>query len=474
MEIRENMFAVASTGARLKVSVTLFLILFFFLVFTPRPAEAQYSVVVVGGPGSLAQIATVGELTALLTKEGVGDSLAYAVANFLLEQMARSTINWINSGFDGNPAFITDLQGFLLEQADIVAGAFIEGAGLSLLCAPFELDIRLALALNYGSPFEQQISCRLSDVVQNIDGFLEGNFEDGGWPGWFELTLRDNPYTRYIEAEHELAVRLRNNRGEQLEVLSWGQGFLSWEECETEAGTGNESCTTATPGSLIQNEVSDALGIGRDRLTIADEINEIIGALIGQLAQQALGGSGGLRGASRGSAGQPSFVDRLAAQSAADSLASARSETIEPIQETRGHEVSHRTQLQASLASVTSVEALNNNLRLCNSSQAAFYDASITPTKNSLSSRINTVNQNIDTLNGLEVRAQGASTLQGLQAILQEFFEQRINGTFSTAAAAAQAQLERQEIETRMNALQSEISNDLAGCPSPDAETFNN
>jgi hypothetical protein len=66
------------------------------------------------------------------------------------------------------------------------------------------------------------------------------------------------------------------------------------------------------PGTVIAASLNKALGAGTDALISADEINEIVSALLGQIAVQALTGAAGLLGLSANvSGGGGSYLDQL-------------------------------------------------------------------------------------------------------------------------------------------------------------------
>ena len=192
-----------------------------------------------------------------------------------------------------------------------MGGNFIEGSELSFLCEPFSLDIRLALSLNYSSRFEDKIGCTLTDVVSNIEGFVQGrNFrESGGWPGWISLTQnsKNNPYGAYIDANAELAIRLQTAQRTEEIKLGWGKGFLSSQDCiqyrvdaNDDGNVTEDECTQLgpikTPGTVIESQLEEALGTNLDQLELADEFDEIIAALIGYVVNNVLLQGGGLLG----------------------------------------------------------------------------------------------------------------------------------------------------------------------------------
>jgi hypothetical protein len=276
--------------------------------------------------------ATAVNTASLLAKENILDGIGWAIAKQMVSSMTQSLINWINSGFQGSPAFITDLNGFLLDALDTAAGEYIKSLGGigEFICSPFRLDVQAALSINYqqarsGMPSGATAPmCKLSDITQNIEGFLNG-IGDNGWEDWLEVTSnpQNTPYGSYLEAEAKLNIRLKNEAGQEIEIANWGHGFLSKRVCEAVEGKPSgkgANCKITTPGQVISEALTFQLSTGPRSLIEADEINEIIGALINQLTLQAMQGINGLLGLGGNDAytatndvGQ-SYIDAAAAQ----------------------------------------------------------------------------------------------------------------------------------------------------------------
>ncbi len=257
----------------------------------------------------------------LKMKEGWLDGVAWYAVNLILQQLTQETINWINSGFQGSPAFVTNLGGFMQGIGDEVAGNFLEGTALNFLCSPLQLDIKLALNLQYKSGRDfgkgSAQACTLSKVTSNVESFMNGNFLAGGWDGWFQMTTnaQNNPYGAMLLGQWELSERLSNARGQEYKRLDFGNGFLSRQECFTITegpAAGVQECQTVTPGSTIKDTLDRTLGIPVDRIMVADEINEIIAALFTQLAKMAMKEAGGLVGLTNSKNGSGlSYLDRV-------------------------------------------------------------------------------------------------------------------------------------------------------------------
>lgn len=283
------------------------------------------------------------------------DSVAWIIVNLVIERMAASTVNWINGGFKGSPAFITDPSKYYSDLGNKIAGQYIfSNPNLNFLCGPISARVRLALAQNYIND-NRVWQCKLTDAYGNMQDFLN-DFDNGGWDKFFTMSQNptQNPIGAYVIAQSELSAQISTRQGQKKEELSWGSGFLSYKSCarwETVAqpsglgtivgdtvdpitgipqdtlpadtrsslerslmvdtpdgplalGDGNgQKCAeerTNTPGSVIQTKLNDVLNVGNDKLAVADEINEIVSALLTQLVNHVVGGIGkGLSGLSR-------------------------------------------------------------------------------------------------------------------------------------------------------------------------------
>lgn len=308
-------------------------------------AQAQWAVVEVG-PSGVANVTTSINATSMTVKEKILDAFAFGFMNYAIQRMTASTVNWINSGFRGSPAYVTNPAGFLKSTADLTVGAFIQSdPRLNFLCGPIQSQIRIALINSY-TQNNLMWQCTLTDAIGNMQDFLD-DFDRGGWDKFFEISQRpqNNPIGAYIMAESALNNQLTQKLNLQQQELNWGRGFLSFKKCTlydggadptsvdlldiANGGSGNRvdendelnqiappKCIreeTQTPGAAIEGQLNNALGAGLGRLQVADEINEIVGALLTQLANKALGGLLGL--SRRGSDGSNPYTSQFQSDS---------------------------------------------------------------------------------------------------------------------------------------------------------------
>ena len=386
-------------------------------------------------------------IQALVVKDYGLDGIATGIARAIVSSMVASLVDWINSGFQGSPAFITDLQGFLLETLDKKAFEIIEelGGDASFLCTPFRLNIQIALAIQYDNtrvnrPYR---GCSVSNFIGGFEEFLSGVQNDNFLRNWVTLTSNPQkytPYGQYIEGRTAVRRELDEAKQQANTENNWGSGYQSGKICEqvesagsrssadnvqitttpnplatnqlpqndvviqttpnplgntapaqndvviqttpnplgntspTSGGSGlaaidsvnpnvtqpqigqvnaaptqnnigravsdvsrtlsgvsrslsgvNLRCSISKPGRLIADRISKSLGLSEDTLITSDEINEIVSALIAQLATKAITGANGLLGLSRGTGYTYSnFADGYTARAAAEAAGAAQ------------------------------------------------------------------------------------------------------------------------------------------------------
>jgi hypothetical protein len=232
------------------------------------------------------------------------DTVSIFFVKLAISAIVDSTVAWINNGFNGNPAFISDPGKYFTNIADGIAGDYIYGSDVSFLCSPLQNNLRTSLQLNYTREtgrLQRSSQCTLSGVANNINDFYN-DFSKGGWESWFELTQTSsyNPYEAYIDSRDELNGIIINTVAGKSQKLNWGKGFLSTPgDCVQQIFTGGvatciKRAPDKTPGTAIEAQLERVIGTGLGQLELADEFDELIGALMGQLVQKTIFGGIGL------------------------------------------------------------------------------------------------------------------------------------------------------------------------------------
>lgn len=317
-----------------KKTVPLFLIVSILLpsglLFYPQKTEAQVTSCLAQIGAALGISAATEETTRVAnsndgtSKSSVAGSfvedcifkpLVVKMAKALLNDMTRQTVNWINSGFQGNPGFAVDLGGLMQDTADQVIGEFIAQEA-SFLCSPFSFQVKIALAQSQ-VPFSRKSRCTLTSVIDNVNGFIDRN-NRVSWDNWIQVTTvpKNNAYGAYQIYQDELSRKIFDVKAAEQTYLNWGRGFKDWKFCETQAEAtarfrqqnGNlgaeqavPECRRETPGAIVQEQLSKTLGMPLEQIGLANDLNAVYDALTNQLVKQIVGGATtGLLGGSRG------------------------------------------------------------------------------------------------------------------------------------------------------------------------------
>ncbi len=242
------------------------------------------------GPMGL-PISPIGAATSILS----WDSIAYMSGKVLLSALTNSVIDWINSGFEGNPLFITDFGMYMQDAADQATGQFfkefLSPEVYNAICSPFRAQLHLALKSRY--TYAYRMRCTLSTVIGNTTDF-SNSLRGGDWGQWMSISLnpQNDPNMALLASLDELSARQSAavNRAQTESIFN--AGFLGMKKCVeyyTDEWTGGQMCIryeNTSPGKWVSDELSSATGIEFQRLGLADDLNKILASLIFQLFSQ--------------------------------------------------------------------------------------------------------------------------------------------------------------------------------------------
>ncbi len=241
------------------------------------------------------------------------DSIAWCIVNAMIEHIANATIEWANSGFNGNPAFLQNPERFFKDLADYQAGTIIRdiaygvSGGKVNICQPFRVNIAIGLAQSYKGSGQNAIdsryrgmSCSLSDIQQqkffggvnvSVGSRRGGPVQNKGvtWSDWLAVTQTDanNPYGAYILANEALYASVDAKQNELRFEIGLNNGWLNFKKCK-EGETDTTKCDTVTPGRLIESQLNQTLGLSKQRLVMADKFDQMITAIVNNLIKIAL------------------------------------------------------------------------------------------------------------------------------------------------------------------------------------------
>lgn len=177
------------------------------------------------------------------------EELAKAVAMRALQEITKSTINWVNSGFHGSPLFLENPESFFKDIAKYEVRSLVDMYGYDQLKYPFGRDFALNTISAYKSQLEQNTQYSLSNYISDpvLLKSYQTDFSVGGWSGFMinNMYPQNNYIGFQLEANEELARRVsgtfENNAEKVQKTLDQGMGFLSPQTCTTNSSYNNMS-----------------------------------------------------------------------------------------------------------------------------------------------------------------------------------------------------------------------------------------
>jgi hypothetical protein len=170
-----------------------------------------------------------------------------AIAKRAIQEMTKSTINWINSGFHGQPLFLENPESFFRDIAKYEVKNMVDQFGYDSLKYPFGKDFALNAINSYKQTLENNTAYSLSRVINDptlLHGY-QNDFNVGGWNGF--LINTQYPQNNYLgfqmTATEELARRVQGTSKTAVDkindTLAQGQGFLSPQTCPSNPNYNN-------------------------------------------------------------------------------------------------------------------------------------------------------------------------------------------------------------------------------------------
>ena len=246
-------------------------------------------------------------------------SIGRLIIKMLLQKLTVSTVAWINSGFDGNPAFIQDPGKFFNDIAKneiLQFGLEINNPELF----PFGRAWMQNTALAFNNKFQDNARYSLNELIQNTNPeftaeTFQQDFSQGGWNAWTAMTQvpANNPLGFKLMADNEIQRRLAGtsqSTAEQVhEALSQADGFLGDMRCVDSSGSDTgitqqqrredataqreDPCKVAggnweyvTPGKLVSEAATNVMGYQNNAYLNVEDLNDAVAAILDALLSQ--------------------------------------------------------------------------------------------------------------------------------------------------------------------------------------------
>jgi hypothetical protein len=251
------------------------------------------------------------KLEEIKKKETCLDAIANTLAKQALAQVTNKTLAWINTGLDGNPFYVKNIDSFLGDIKNQQVRSYLNIAnninkrdGDAVSTSVTYKILEMITGRQYQAP------TALTPLEQKYEDFTN-DFSKGGWNSWYRMTqLGENPIAGVLTTSEQLGKNIAQQQELAKQELAQGGGYLSAKKCVqyypydpiNDAGAINENGNTlrcakyevTTPGSAIEAQANTVLTSSTRQLEAADELNEVLGAffdnMLNKLIQKGLNG----------------------------------------------------------------------------------------------------------------------------------------------------------------------------------------
>ncbi len=236
------------------------------------------------------------------------DSILYCIVNEIMTYITQSTIQWIKSGFNGNPVFVENI-GAMFQQIGNREKSFFTRE----LQASFKNAQRIAVngvrdsAFQIAEPFRQGVLKTVAgygdrdhfgripqmspQLTQNYNSFVGGNFNAGGGSRALMQVSQSNAYVYNRAAEDTIADRIaRAQQIQQSQIVNGTQSFYKCRDGKTQpdGSCRPEDRIITTPAQAINDETAARGSMKYLRLSFAKDFDSIVTALVNQLVKIAI------------------------------------------------------------------------------------------------------------------------------------------------------------------------------------------
>lgn len=295
-----------------------------------------------GGEQPVTDAKVTEEMKKQTQRENCLNGVASAVAKNMLQQISTKTLKWINTGFNGNPLYVRDIDSYLKTIRDDKFQKFLQDIPNSN--PVFGNALRSVIQTQVTGFDDGQLNKNMNTPeARSYQAFLD-DFTQGGWDKWLQTTQIDsnNPIGALFQATDQISGQINNAQQNIKDQIQRNSGFLDMQKCvEYEKPSATSSVNqnggysalcatitpqnqaycqsnaaqvtsgtqakclryeTVTPGSLLRDQVAYITNSPVRQLEYADQINEVLGSFFDEMLNRLF--TGGLAGLSGQGSGQ--------------------------------------------------------------------------------------------------------------------------------------------------------------------------
>ena len=191
----------------------------------------------------------------LTVKEYFLDPLAWTAANVIIDKFGDAMVDWIRSGFDGSPMFLSDPEGFFRDTANDFSGAIIDALDMEWLCDPLG-KLRINLDFFFPGTDRAKYRCTFNDIADTFESYADrddisdwisvnvnvrernivrlygSDYRNGGFLMWlFTAQKKNNDLGRTLQTADDVYAAVNARVGIEGFQLDIYKGFFGVKKC---------------------------------------------------------------------------------------------------------------------------------------------------------------------------------------------------------------------------------------------------
>jgi hypothetical protein len=266
----------------------------------------------------------------LVYKECLLDGTTRKIAQNISAQYLSTQFRAAATGRNGGPQFPSNMREELTRRGNIILLNFMNDSNVGVLCPAFKVPVRTSAVRQYLERQQRPNQAFACSLPTDPNASFYETLAALRYP-------QNNPYGAALIVQAQIDSTLAYDEYNLRQRLLANNGFYDQvDNIDDPLGE-----RVITPGFIIAEALAQSAGSGFRQLENANEIDQVVSNLFGGLTTQLVSDTRGLVGLSQSTNGQPSYLDRMTAQTSADVRQNAANVAARAINSHRTFEVQY-------------------------------------------------------------------------------------------------------------------------------------
>ncbi len=172
---------------------------------------------------------TAKETAATTKREQCLNGAAYAAAKTSLQKLSDKTLNWVKTGYNGNPLYVRDIDSFMSsiagEKLNTYLNQYIDASNSPV----FGNALKSVIKKQVTGWDDGYLNKAMNTPEGKAYTAFQSDFTQGGWGAL--LNMKNNPIGAYFNATDQVSGIIGTAQQNTQNELQQGNGFLSMRKC---------------------------------------------------------------------------------------------------------------------------------------------------------------------------------------------------------------------------------------------------